>query len=301
MRRYLLQSWYFILGMTVCFLLLEFPVQWNYAIQNSDMGDWQALADIDADILLVGNSRTWTTFDTESISKRLNQKVYALAQDGGNCQLLGPKLNHYLKKNRPPSVIFIQVDPTILSTGTSWFDKPNFLKYIWLDREGLWRCMKSNDGNHWWEWGLPFVRYLGYPHVYLRDALGQQEQLNRVMGSWPDQSGVNTPLKELPISTWSPKASSLDFMETTINSSPDSKFYFLTPPISRSLAHISDFDSFYSKADSLSTELVDLSQYSLPDSCFRNHTHVNRFGSKWATDTLIAFIQQIQSHALQQP
>lgn len=301
MRRYLFQSCYFILGLMGCFLLLEVPIQWNYAIQNSDMGDWQTLADINADILLVGNSRTWTTFDTESMSNELGVSVYALAQDGWNCHLLGPKLNHYLRKNRPPSVIFIQVDPTILSRGTSWYDKPHFLKYIWLDRERLWNTMRGYEGNHWWEWGIPFVRYLGYPRVYLRDALGQQDPLNRVMGSWPNPSGVNTPLEDLPISIWSPTTASLDCMETAYNCSPESKIYFLIPPISRSLAEVSEFGSIYSEANRLSAELVDLSEYNLPDSCFRNHTHVNRLGSQWTTDSLTKIIQNTEPHALQQP
>lgn len=300
MRRFILQSCYFILGMTGCFLLLELPVQWNYAIQNSDMGDWQALADIDADIVLVGNSRTWTTYNTEYMSQKLGASVYALAQDGWECNLLETKLKHYLSQNNIPEFIFIQADPAILGHRDDWYDKPNFLKYLWLDREGLHSTMRGYEGNHWWEWGIPFIRYLSYPHTYIRDSTGGHDPLNRRYGSWPDSSTTAHPLSKLPITKWSISEDALAYLER-VSSIQGSEIYFFASPISQTLSTISEFEPIKAKAACLDLDFIDLTRQGLPDSYFRNHTHVNRFGSEWATDTLTAFIRQIQIHALQQP
>ena len=264
------------------------------------MGDWQALAGIEADIVFVGNSRTWTTLDTHKMSEELDAHVYSLAQDGWECHLLKTKLQHYLNQNTAPEVIFIQVDPAILGHRADWYDKPNFLKYMWLDREELHSTMKDYEGNHWWEWCTPYVRYLGFPDTYIRDASGHCDQLLRINGSWPDTSTTVTPLAKLPISKWSNSKEALDYLTETsmIN---ESKIYFYAPPISKALSTISEFEPIQDRADSLDVTFIDLTRQELPDSCFRNHTHVNHFGSLWATDTLTAFIQHIQSDALQQP
>ena len=101
MRRFLHQAALF-LGVSLAILMtLEIPIQWNYHIQNADMADWQKLGGINADIVFIGNSRTWHSLDAHEASQKTGINIYALAQDGWQARLLNRKLRAYLQQNRP--------------------------------------------------------------------------------------------------------------------------------------------------------------------------------------------------------
>lgn len=68
--------------------LMEAPIQWNYEIQNADIADWQKLDGINAEILFVGNSRTWRSINALRASNETGKNIYALAQGGWQARLL---------------------------------------------------------------------------------------------------------------------------------------------------------------------------------------------------------------------
>ena len=92
-------------------LLLELPVQWNYKYQITDAGDWHRLDSINADILIIGNSRIESGFDPRTIEAETGLKTYCLVQTGWQSRLLRKKLENYLKVNRAPAFLAVQSDP----------------------------------------------------------------------------------------------------------------------------------------------------------------------------------------------
>ena len=82
MRRFFVQFGQFSGAFLALLFLLEIPIQWNYKTQNADMADWQKLEGINADIVFIGNSRTWHSLDADTASQKTGHNIYALAQDG---------------------------------------------------------------------------------------------------------------------------------------------------------------------------------------------------------------------------
>lgn len=299
MRHFLHQAALF-LGVSLAILMaLEIPIQWNYEIQNADMADWQTLGGTHADIVFIGNSRTWHSLDAHKASQKTGVNIYALAQDGWQARLLNRKLRAYLQQNRPPAILFIQSDPAFLGTRTNWYSKSNFLKYLFLDREGLHDLMKAYEGYHWWDWCIPVIRYAGLPGRYLIDATGSNMGIYRSHGTLPESAGVQKHLPPIPMDVWKCSKKSTAWIDSLKGQCPSSQIVLWHPPISQALSEKRDITAVTSYSMEHSIPLFDLGKASLADSMFKDNTHVNKFGSIWTTDTVIAFIQEL--NALQQP
>ena len=65
----------------MAFLILELPVQWNYDHQITDAGDWHRLDSINADILIIGNSRVESGFNASMIEAKTGLKTHCLVQN----------------------------------------------------------------------------------------------------------------------------------------------------------------------------------------------------------------------------
>jgi len=299
MKRFLHQATLF-LGVSLAILMaLEIPIQWNYEIQNADMADWQKLGGINADIVFIGNSRTWHSLDAHKASEKTGRNIYALAQDGWQARLLNRKLRNYLQQNRSPDIIFIQSDPAFCGTRTNWYSKSNFLKYLFLDREDLQDLMKAYEGYHWWDWSIPAIRYAGLPGRYLTDATGSNMGIYRRHGTLPESAGVQKRLPPIPMDDWKCSVKSTAWIDSLKRQCPSSQIVLWHPPISQALFEKRDISAIASYSKEHNTPLLDLGKASLEDSLFKDNTHVNKFGSIWTTDTVIAFIQEL--NALQQP
>ena len=82
----------------VAFLILELPVQWNYEHQITDAGDWHRLDSINAEVLIIGNSRVESGFDATEIEAQTGLKTYCLVQTGWQSRLTEKKA-----RELPPS------------------------------------------------------------------------------------------------------------------------------------------------------------------------------------------------------
>ena len=299
MRRFFVQFGQFSGAFLALLFLLEIPIQWNYKTQNADMADWQKLEGINADIVFIGNSRTWHSLDADTASQKTGHNIYALAQDGWQVRLLNQKLKTYLKQNRQPEFFFIQADPAFLGTRTNWYSKSNFLKYLFLDREGLQDLMKAYEGYHWWDWSIPTIRYAGLPGRYIIDATGSNMRIHRRHGTLPESAGVQERLPAIPMDVWKCSVRSTAWIDSLKGQCPSSKIILWHPPISQALSEKRDITAITSYSIEHNVPLFDLGKASLADSMFKDNTHVNKFGSIWTTDTVVAFIQEL--NALQQP
>ena len=275
-------------------LFLELPVQWNYKHQITDAGDWHRLENINADILIIGNSRVESGFDPRIIEAETGLKAHCLVQTGWQSRLLRKKLENYLKVNRAPAFLAVQSDPLHLGTRSDWYAKPSFLKYLFLDREDLFETMKPYKGFHWYEFYVPFIRYMGLPGRYIRDALNLPFPLHRVKGYRPNHGrNRNEPI---PYTELTMTHDDIEFLSEFYTQCPKAEriavFPLVTPALYKS---INGTDALKQFCASNQVSLVNLNDIinEKPDSIFSNHTHVNIWGAVQQTDQLI--------HALQQP
>ena len=132
MAKFLKEIGLFLLILLGVFLALEVPIQVNYDTQISERADWQCLDSINADILVVGNSRVEGGFDPMAIEEGTGYVTYLLTQSGWQAPVLRQKLENYLLVNEPPTWLVIQADPIHLKARKDWYAKSQFLKYCLL-------------------------------------------------------------------------------------------------------------------------------------------------------------------------
>ena len=275
-------------------LILELPVQWNYEHQITDAGDWHRLDSINAEVLIIGNSRVESGFDATEIEAQTGLKSYCLVQTGWQSRLLRKKLENYLKVNHPPRFLIIQSDPLHLGTRSDWYAKPSFLKFLFLDREDLFDTMKPYKGFHWYEFYIPFVRYMGLPGRYIRDALNIPFPLHREKGYRPNNGrNRNEPI---PFDELSMTQEDIGILSKFYQQCPKARhiaiFPLVTPAFYPRINGIDDLSQFCIDNQIEFLNLNDIIP-TKPDSIFSNHTHVNNWGASQQSSELI--------HALQQP
>lgn len=140
---------------------IEAVLHANYNKRTSDFEDWHTLDGINADVLFVGNSRTWVHYDPQHWGTTFNKKFYCLAQDGYTINILYAKLEKYLEDNKKPDVIFLQVDPLFVDNRPGFYSKESFLKYIFLDKEGINHALRYMQGYVVADEYIPLLRYKG--------------------------------------------------------------------------------------------------------------------------------------------
>lgn len=76
---------------------------------------------IDADIIILGNSRGESSLFAPEVSERLGVKAFNLSQNGMGMDGLEIIAGDYLRLNRPPKLLLVEVTATIVKTGESFF------------------------------------------------------------------------------------------------------------------------------------------------------------------------------------
>ena len=218
MKRFVLDLARFFGITLLCFLALELPIQLNYKYQIAASADWQCMNDINADILIVGNSRVESGFNPIAIENATELSCYVLAQTGWQSRLLKRKLERYLENNSPPTFLIVQADPIHLNTRSTWYSKSNFLKYLFLDREGLFETMSVYQGFHWYEFYIPFIRYKGVPGRYIRDAFNIPMRLEKTKGYKANMGSFRN--DSIPIETMSMDVSEIEFLSEFFDQTP---------------------------------------------------------------------------------
>lgn len=296
MAQFLKQFLLFITLIATVLCGLELPIQLNYETRISNHSDWHSLENINAEILVIGNSRVWTGFDASKIQEVTGKSTYILAQDGWQIDLLRAKFRHYLKSNSKPQILIIQADQAFLGKRRDWYGKSDFLKYIFMDREDLMSQMRTYDGYIWYEVWIPFVRYAGVPGRYVRDAFALPFSVNRVQG-FRARPATNKPLETIPFDSLTIKEEFVQELDMIFSQSPESERIIVFPLVSSSLypkikgeQHIRE----YSDARGIDYLNLNTSYPNPPDSIFDNHTHVNIYGATVQTLQLIELLNALQ-------
>lgn len=286
----------FIVLITVVLCLLELPIQLNYKTRISNHSDWHSLENINAEILIIGNSRAWTGFDAVKIQESTGKSTYILAQDGWQMDLLIAKFRHYLKSNVDPEILIVQADQAFLGKRRDWYGKSDFLKYIFMDKLDLMSDMRTYDGYHWYEVWIPFIRYAGVPGRYIRDAFAMPFHVDRVQG-YSARPVTNNPLPTIPFDSITIKKEYVEKLDDFFSQSEDSERTIVFPLVSAALyprikgeQHIRK----YSDDNGINYLNLNSSYPNPPDSIFDNHTHVNAHGAEVQTMKLIELINALQ-------
>lgn len=293
MRKFLNQIGLFLALLLGVFLALEAPIQINYETRISNHSDWHSLKNINAEILVIGNSRAWTGFDAAKIQEFTGKSTYILAQDGWQMDLLREKFQHYLKSNVKPEILIVQADHAFLGKRPNWYGKSDFLKYIFMDRIDLMSQMRTYDGYHWYEIWIPFVRYAGVPGRYIRDAFALPFSVDRVQG-YKARPATHKPLNTIPFDSITIKEKFVQQLDGFFIQSPESDRFIIFPLVSTSLyPRIKGENHIQEYADSRGIEYINLNVTfrNPPDSIFDNHTHVNVYGADLQTQELTNVLQ----------
>jgi hypothetical protein len=147
MKRFITQ----IILYTVGIFLLFFSIEWLMG-KSLDEGkryyfqaDWHDLKNHNADVLVIGNSRTWVHYDPFLIEKKTGLKTEAIAQDGQGAQVVWLKFKTYFKNNSAPHKILLQFDHWFMHQRADLYGIKNFRTGFWNDRIGL-RELKRLNG-----------------------------------------------------------------------------------------------------------------------------------------------------------
>lgn len=295
MRKFLIQTALFLALLLGVFLALEVPIQINYDTQISERSDWQCLDSINADILIVGNSRVEGGFDPIAIDKATGLETYLLTQSGWDAPVLRKKLENYMLVNKPPMWLVIQADPILLKTRRDWYGKKQFLKYLFLDRENLQETMRPYEGYHWYEFNIPFIRYRGVPNRYVRDALGIPMELDKIKGYKPMKERYQH--EPIPFDSCIIEPESIELLEDFYSLSPNSMKMGVYPLFSSELYErtfgVANIERFCVEQGIGFVNANELIQHK-PDSIYSNHTHPNIYGAQMQTQLVINYINDVQ-------
>jgi len=295
MKRFILDILRFFGIVLLCFLSLELPIQLNYEHQIAASADWQCMSDIDADILIVGNSRVESGFDPIAIENATGLSCYVLAQTGWQSRLLRRKLERYLENNSYPAFLIVQADPIHLNSRKDWYAKSNFLKYLFLDREGLYETMSVYQGFHWYEFFIPFIRYQGVPGRFIRDALNLPMTLDKTKGFKANRGIFRN--DSIPIEGMSMNDSEIEFLNEFFDQTPSAIgiaiFPLVSPYLYPKIKNLSELQEFCEARDLVFVNCNE-SILGRPDSIYSNHTHANHYGAKLQTELLISHVNALQ-------
>jgi hypothetical protein len=107
--------------------------------------DWHSLANHNANILFVGNSRTWTSINPFIIDDNLNTNSEIIAVDGQSINFVFLKLKQYLTVNSPPKKIFIQFDSFFLKERDDLYGIDKISPYFFQNKFNV-SNLRNKDG-----------------------------------------------------------------------------------------------------------------------------------------------------------
>lgn len=152
-------------------LLIEYRLYRNTRdVYYSYQASWHLYHRQRMQVLFIGNSRTGTHIDAPRFVKQYGVPMYTLKQTARGLTFLWHMFKKFTERNKLPSVIVLQTDPTILLNNSpnrnTFFDKEGYLSYLFFDNLGISQYLKHEAGFHWYETFIPLIRYIPYPTFF---------------------------------------------------------------------------------------------------------------------------------------
>lgn len=118
---------------------------------------------INADVIALGSSRCWTTYNTYILDSMLQCNSYNLGMDGHRLTMQVARYHAYRRNNAAPKVLLLNVDfiSTFHSNMVSGYEREQFFPYIKFD-DSLYTEVLKLAHLTWADYYLPLYRYVGY-------------------------------------------------------------------------------------------------------------------------------------------
>lgn len=168
MKRFLLKT-----GLFLCLLIAIFYVL-SYMVDNGlkkytsyTFTKWRNIVngEINAEVLVLGNSRAMVQYDPAILEAKLNMSCYVLGFDGTEINMLMAIYKTYLLHNTPPKYLILNVDMGTLGDKEDLYEKIQYLPYI--DEGPLYQGMRKIDPLVWQDRYFPLYKYRSfYPMVF---------------------------------------------------------------------------------------------------------------------------------------
>lgn len=129
--------------------------------RQGDYAEWNDIfgGKINADIIINGSSKAWVHVSPLILDSLLGSNSYNLGLDGHNFFLQHCKFLTYLKYNSPPKLVIEVVGMETLEKRTDLYNYTQFLPY--LDDPDIKEATKKYVGFNFFDYNVPFVRYIG--------------------------------------------------------------------------------------------------------------------------------------------
>lgn len=158
--------------------------------------DWPDLNGVNADILVLGNSRTANHVIPDSLGSEFS--AYNLGYNGYRGEMGAHRLAYYLAHNtKPPQLILVQADCSFLGNRgkqANFLMKEGMLRYFFLDQIGINAYFSGYQNWRGADAFVPLLRYKGFPTMFLKHCFGWDRWDRRGRkGFWFEEQKVGQP------------------------------------------------------------------------------------------------------------
>lgn len=166
MRRFLIKILY-LLGMILFIAVIADSIitQGLQKSQDRKYIVWNDIYshNINADVVALGSSRCWTTYNTYILDSLLQCNSYNLGMDGHRLTMQIARYHAYRRNNVAPKLLLLNVDfiSTFHNNMVSGYEREQFFPYIKYD-DNLYTEVCRLAHLTWADLYLPLYRYVGY-------------------------------------------------------------------------------------------------------------------------------------------
>lgn len=252
---------------------------------------------VNADVLINGNSRAVFQYNPTIIDSILGVNSYNIGMDGGPANRHVRKYHLYRRYNRKPKLIIQNIDCLTL-LHTVGYSREQFFPYFW--NYYMRKEFYASEPFSFWEKNIPMYRYLDYdPKLFFSNSprkitKGYQSQIAR----WDGEE-----YKKIDSITWVLNDTTAQMFKEYISNVRDEgiKVLFVYAPIymgvTRKMTNLNQMYAFYQKiANQYDIPILD---YTYMDICrdttfFYNATHMNKLGAEIFSDSLACDIKRLK-------
>jgi hypothetical protein len=165
MKSLFLKLFIFIIPLLLLLFVLDYTLSYYLKKSNSVVGEYEVWTDIynsniDADMEIMGSSRSWIHIDPQILSDSLSLSAYNFGMDGQNFWIQYFRHKEFITHNQQPKYILWSADVFALSREEGLFNSDQFLPYM-LYNFNIYKHTKVYIGYSFWDYVLPLIRYGG--------------------------------------------------------------------------------------------------------------------------------------------
>lgn len=165
MRKFALKLLYLLAPIVLLSIPIDYLISQKLKKDHSFPGEFEVWNDIyngkaSCDIAIYGSSRAWVQMDSKIIEKFTGKKVYNFGMDGHNLRLQYLRHLEFLKHNKKPSHIILNVDVFTLEQREDLYQYEQFLPYMFWNTT-MQEYTSDYKGFNTSDYYIPLLRYAG--------------------------------------------------------------------------------------------------------------------------------------------